>query len=96
MYLLSKINFFHFIYSCDLINLKNHVSFLFRMGTFQMIEGQLPERFSFFRVASLLGLEDTDKESIKALRNTMAQFCKEGYLERISHNVYQKKKKESK
>ena len=79
-----------------MINFKNNETFLYAMGTYQMIEGQLPEKFSFFRVASLLGLEDTDKESIKALRNTMAQFCKEGYLERISHNMYQKKKKETK
>ncbi len=93
---LSKLRISMFFFLFLFANFKNKVSFLFYMGTYQLIEGQLPEKFSFFRVASMLGLEDTDKESIKALRNTMAQFCKEGYLERISHNVYQKKKKESK
>jgi len=62
------------------------------MGTYQMIEKDLPEKFSFFLVASMLGIEDGDTESIKALRNTMSQFCKQGYLERISHNMYEKKK----
>jgi hypothetical protein len=61
------------------------------MGTYQQIEKDLPEKFSFFLVAALLGIEDGDKESLKALRNTMTQFCNQGFIERTSHNMYQKK-----
>ncbi|TFG08765.1 MAG: hypothetical protein EU539_01575 [Promethearchaeota archaeon] len=57
------------------------------MGLYENIKEKLPEQFSIFQLMSLLGI---DAAEVRTARNLLKQFYLEGYIRRISKNMYQK------
>lgn len=57
------------------------------MGLFNTIKDQLPEQFSIFQLMSVLKI---DAKEVRLVRNILKQFFKQGYVKRISKNMYKK------
>ncbi|MFX1592041.1 MAG: hypothetical protein ACFFCL_05050 [Promethearchaeota archaeon] len=51
------------------------------------IKDNLPEQFSIFQLMSTLGI---DALQVRKVRNLLKQFYLQGYIKRISKNMYQK------
>jgi hypothetical protein len=58
------------------------------MGLYEQIRDRLPEHFSIFQFMSIVGM---DASGVREARNILKQFFLEGYITRISKNMYQKK-----
>ncbi len=65
------------------------------MGLYNRIEEKLTKQFSIFQIMTLLGIGASD---VRIARNLLKQFHQQGYIKRVSKNMYKKmeKVKESK
>ncbi len=57
------------------------------MGLYENIRDKLPKQFSIFQ---LMGVLEIDAIEVRKARNLLKQFYLEGYIKRISKNMYQK------
>jgi hypothetical protein len=57
------------------------------MGVYNSIKEELPKQFSIFQIISVLGI---DSQQVRKVRNLLKQFHKQGYIKRISKNMYEK------
>ena len=62
------------------------------MGLYNNIKDNLPEQFSIFQLMSVLGI---DALEVRKVRNLLKQFHLQGYIKRISKNMYQKVENEN-
>jgi hypothetical protein len=57
------------------------------MGVYNTIKEELPTQFSIFQLISILGI---DNQQVRKVRNLLKQFHKQGYIKRLSKNMYEK------
>ncbi|MHA1233271.1 MAG: hypothetical protein ACTSPQ_21825 [Candidatus Helarchaeota archaeon] len=57
------------------------------MGIYNNIKDKLPKQFSIFQLMGILGIEAPD---VRKARNLLKQFFLQGYIKRISKNMYKK------
>jgi len=57
------------------------------LGLYNNIKDKLPSQFSIFQLMSVL---DIDASEVRKARNLLKQFYLEGYIKRISKNMYEK------
>ncbi|MFX1405576.1 MAG: hypothetical protein ACFFC9_13365 [Promethearchaeota archaeon] len=57
------------------------------MGLYNSIKEELPKQFSIFQIMGALGI---DAQEVRKVRNLLKQFHKQGYIKRISKNMYLK------
>jgi hypothetical protein len=57
------------------------------MGLYNRIKNGLPDQFSIFQIMSVLGIDATE---VRKVRNLLKQFVLQGYVKRLSKNMYQK------
>lgn len=57
------------------------------MGLYKRIEDKLPKEFSIFQLMGLLGIDASD---VREARNLLKEFYNEGYIKRVSKNMYKK------
>jgi hypothetical protein len=60
------------------------------LGLFNNIKDDLPEEFSIFQIMSVLGINASE---VRKVRNLLKQFSIQGYISRISKNMYKKLEK---
>ena len=58
------------------------------MGLYNSIKEQLPKQFSIFQLIGILGV---DAQEVRKVRNLLKQFHKQGFIIRLSKNMYEKK-----
>ncbi len=58
------------------------------MGLYNSIKEQLPKQFSIFQLISILRV---DAQEVRKVRNLLKQFHKQGFIKRLSKNMYEKK-----
>ncbi len=57
------------------------------MGVYNSIKEQLPKQFSIFQLISMLRV---DAQEVRKVRNLLKQFHKQGFIKRLSKNMYEK------
>ena len=57
------------------------------MGVYNSIKEQLPKQFSIFQLIDILGV---DTQEVRKVRNLLKQFHKQGFIKRLSKNMYEK------
>ena len=57
------------------------------MGLYDKIKDNLPNQFSIFQLMSAL---EIDAIEVRKARNLLKQFYLEGYIKRLSKNMYEK------
>jgi len=57
------------------------------MGVYNTIKEELPKQFSIFQLISILGV---DTQGVRKVRNLLKQFHKQGFVKRLSKNMYEK------
>ena len=57
------------------------------MGTYNTVKNELPKQFSIFQLMDALRI---DAQEVRKVRNLLKQFFKQGFIKRISKNMYQK------
>ena len=57
------------------------------MGLYNSIKEQLPKQFSIFQLIGILGV---DAQEVRKVRNLLKQFDKQGFIKRLSKNMYEK------
>jgi len=57
------------------------------MGLYNSIKEQLPKQFSIFQLIGILGV---DAQEVRKVRNLLKQFHKQGFIKRLSKNMYEK------
>lgn len=57
------------------------------MGLYNNIKDKLPKQFSIFQLMSVL---EIDASNVRKARNVLKQFYLEGYIRRLSKNMYEK------
>ena len=57
------------------------------MGLYNNIQDKLHKQFSIFQLMSVL---EIDASEVREARNLLKQFYLEGYIKRLSKNMYQK------
>ncbi len=57
------------------------------MGVYNSIKEQLPKQFSIFQLIDILGV---DAQEVRKVRNLLNQFHKQGFIKRLSKNMYEK------
>jgi hypothetical protein len=57
------------------------------LGLYNNIKDDLPEQFSIFQIISVLGINASE---VRKVRNLLKQFSLQGYIKRISKNMYKK------
>ncbi len=57
------------------------------MGLFNAIKDNLSKQFSIFQLMSILGIDALEERRV---RNLLKQFYLQGYIKRLSKNMYQK------
>jgi len=60
------------------------------LGLFNNIKEDLPKEFSIFQIMSVLGINASE---VRKVRNLLKQFSLQGYITRISKNMYKKLEK---
>jgi hypothetical protein len=63
------------------------------MGVYNTIKEELPTQFSIFQLISILGV---DTQEVRKVRNLLKQFHKQGFVKRLSKNMYEKIEKQKK
>ena len=58
-----------------------------KLGLYNNIKDELPKQFSVFQLMSILGVDSIE---VRQVRNILKQFFKQGYIRRISKNMYEK------
>ena len=64
-----------------------------KTGLYNNIKENLPKQFSIFQIMSLLGIDSVE---VRKVRNLLKQFYLQGYIKRISKNMYLKTESENK
>ncbi|MFX0035017.1 MAG: hypothetical protein ACFE9I_05175 [Candidatus Hermodarchaeota archaeon] len=62
------------------------------MGLYSNIKNNLPRQFSIFQLMSILRI---DALEVRKVRNLLKQFYLQGYIKRISKNMYVKVEKKN-
>ncbi len=62
------------------------------MGLYSNIKNNLPKQFSIFQLMSILRI---DALEVRKVRNLLKQFYLQGYIKRISKNMYVKVEKKN-
>ncbi len=57
------------------------------MGVYNSIKEELPNQFSIFQLISILGV---DAQEVRKVRNLLKQFHNNGFIKRLSKNMYEK------
>lgn len=57
------------------------------MGLYNNVKDNLPKKFSIFQLMSVLGIDALD---VRKARNLLKQFYLQGFIKRISKNMYEK------
>ncbi|MFX0048603.1 MAG: hypothetical protein ACFE8G_10610 [Candidatus Hermodarchaeota archaeon] len=57
------------------------------MGVYNTIKEELPKQFSIFQLTTILGI---DTQEVRKVRNLLKQFHKQGFIKRLSKNMYEK------
>ncbi|MHA1473320.1 MAG: hypothetical protein ACTSQW_09515 [Promethearchaeota archaeon] len=57
------------------------------MGVYNSIKEQLPNQFSIFQLIVILRV---DAQEVRKVRNLLKQFHKQGFIRRLSKNMYEK------
>jgi hypothetical protein len=57
------------------------------LGLYNNIKDKLPKQFSIFQLMSVL---EIDASNVRKARNVLKQFYLEGYIRRLSKNMYEK------
>jgi len=57
------------------------------LGLYDKIKDKLPKQFSIFQLMSTL---EIDAIEVRKARNLLKQFYLEGYIKRLSKNMYEK------
>ena len=57
------------------------------MGVYNNIKEQLPKQFSIFQLTGILRV---DAQEVRKVRNLLKQFHKQGFIRRLSKNMYEK------
>jgi len=57
------------------------------LGLYNNIKDKLPKQFSIFQLMSVLEIDASD---VREARNILKQFFLEGYIKRLSKNMYKK------
>ncbi|MGQ4873753.1 MAG: hypothetical protein ACTSVV_03165 [Promethearchaeota archaeon] len=57
------------------------------MGLYSKIKENLPKQFSIFQFMSIAGI---DAINVREARNILKQFFLQGYIKRLSKNMYEK------
>jgi len=57
------------------------------MGVYNSIKEELPNQFSIFQLISVLGV---DAQEVRKVRNLLKQFHNNGFIKRLSKNMYEK------
>ena len=57
------------------------------LGLYNNIKDKLPKQFSIFQLMSVLEIDASD---VRKARNMLKQFYLEGYIKRLSKNMYEK------
>jgi hypothetical protein len=57
------------------------------LGLYNNIKDKLPKQFSIFQLMSVL---EIDSSNVRKARNVLKQFYLEGYIRRLSKNMYEK------
>ena len=57
------------------------------MGLYDKVKDKLPRQFSIFQLMSAL---EIDAIEVRKARNLLKQFYLEGYIKRLSKNMYEK------
>ena len=57
------------------------------MGLYKNIQDKLSKQFSIFQLMSVL---EIDASEVREARNLLKEFYLEGYIKRLSKNMYQK------
>ena len=57
------------------------------MGVYSTIKEELPKQFSIFQLITVLGI---DSQEVRKVRNLLKQFHKQGFVKRLSKNMYEK------
>ena len=57
------------------------------MGLYNNIKEKLSKQFSIFQFMGILGIDALD---VRRARNILKQFYIEGYIKRVSKNMYEK------
>ncbi len=57
------------------------------MGVYNSIKEQLPKQFSIFQLIGILGV---DAQEVRKVRNLLKQFHIQGFIKRLSKNMYEK------
>jgi len=57
------------------------------LGTYNTIKNELSNQFSIFQLMDALRI---DAQEVRKVRNLLKQFYKQGFIKRISKNMYQK------
>ena len=57
------------------------------MGVYNTIKEELTKQFSIFQLISILGV---DTQEVRKVRNLLKQFHKQGFVKRLSKNMYEK------
>ena len=57
------------------------------MGLYDNVKERIPDQFTIFQFMSILGIDATE---VRKARNLLKQFYLEGYIRRLSKNMYQK------
>jgi len=57
------------------------------MGVYSTIKEELPKQFSIFQLITILGI---DSQEVRKVRNLLKQFHKQGFVKRLSKNMYEK------
>lgn len=66
---------------------------MIKTGLYNDIKDSLPKQFSIFQIMSVLGI---DALEVRKVRNLLKQFYLQGYIKRLSKNMYQKVEKDNK
>ncbi len=57
------------------------------MGVYNSIKEQLPKQFSIFQLIDILRV---DAQEVRKVRNLLKQFHIQGFIKRLSKNMYEK------
>jgi hypothetical protein len=57
------------------------------MGLYNTVKDSLPNQFSIFQLMGILGIDAIEE---RKARNLLKQFYLQGYIKRISKNMYKK------
>jgi len=58
-----------------------------KIGLYENIKNKLPEEFSIFQLMTVLNVS---ADEVRKVRNLLKQFHQQGYIKRLSKNMYKK------